>query len=181
MLIDGTVWIMLKKHDVAITNVSVDSWAYQGWVMQINVTAQNLGDYNETFDVNAYYNSTILIGTAHIDNMGTSQSLTLQFNLDTSSLQPCHTYPISAQATPVPYEYNTTNNALVDGDLKVRLMGDLNGDGKVNLIDYFEAALAFGSFPGHPHWDPAADLDRNLRINLVDIFKVAINFGKSCV
>jgi hypothetical protein len=181
LLIDDTVWIMTKKHDVAITNVSVDSWAYQGWVMQINVTAQNLGDYNETFDVNAYYNTTILIGTAHIGTLGTSQNLTLQFNLDTSSLLPCHTYTISAQATPVQYEYNTTNNVLVDGGLTVRLMGDLNGDGKVNLIDYFEATLAFGSFPGHPHWDPAADLDRNLKINLVDIFKVAINFGKSCV
>ena len=180
-LIDGTVWIMLKKHDVAITNVSVDSWAYQGWVMQINVTAENLGDYNETFDVNAYYNSTILIGTAYIGNLGTSQSLTLQINLDTSSLQPCHTYPISAQATPVPYEYNTTNNALVDGDLKVRLMGDLNGDGKVNLIDYFEATLAFGSYPGHPHWDPAADVNNDLKVNLQDIFIVSLNFGKTCV
>jgi hypothetical protein len=180
-LIDGTVWIMLKKHDVAITNVSVDSWAYQGWVMQINVTVQNLGDYDEAFDVNAYYNSTILIDTVHIEHLGTSQSLTLQFNLDTSSLQPCHTYPISAQATPVPYEYNTTNNALVDGDLKVRLVGDLNGDGKINLIDYFEATLAFGSYPGHPRWDPAADLDQNFKINLLDIFEVAIAFGKSCV
>jgi hypothetical protein len=181
LLIDGTVWIMVKKHDVAIINVSVDSWAYQGWIIQINITARNIGEYNETFDVNAYYDSTILFGTAHVDNLGTSQSLTLQFSLDTSSLEPCHTYTISAQATPVPYEYNMTNNVLVDGGLTVRLMGDLNGDGKINLIDYFEATLAFGSYPGHPKWDPAADLDRNLKINLADIFKVAIAYGKSCV
>jgi hypothetical protein len=60
-------------------------------------------------------------------------------------------------------------------------MGDLNGDGKVNLIDYFEATLAFGSYPGHPRWDPAADVNNDLKVNLQDIFTVSLNFGKTCV
>ena len=181
-LIDGIVWVMIKKHDVAITAVTVSrTWVYQGWTVPINVTTQNLGDYSESFDVNVYYNGTILIGTAHVSNLAPLENFTVQFSLSTSSLQPCHTYSISAQATPVPYEYNTTNNALVDGDLKVRLVGDLNGDGKINLIDYFEATLAFGSYPGHPRWDPAADVNNDLKVNLQDIFTVSLNFGKTCV
>jgi hypothetical protein len=181
ILIDGKVGINVQIHDVAIVSITLSSdWVYHGWVAKINVTAKNLGAFNETFDIIAYYNNTIPIGIIHIDNLSPSETSEVQFNLDTSPLLECHTYVISAEATVVPYEFNETNNVLVNGGLKVRFYGDLNGDDRVNLQDYFAVALSFGSYPGHPKWNPYADLNQDLKIDLKDIFAVAINFGKGC-
>jgi hypothetical protein len=69
--------------------------------------------------------------------------------------------------------------------------GDLNGDvdGKVNIIDIFIIARAYGSLsvddPETPvvetrKWDARADLDFNGVINIRDLFKVARVFGGTC-
>jgi len=59
-------------------------------------------------------------------------------------------------------------------------MGDVNGDGKVNMDDISAVLDAFGSYPGHPRWNPNADLDPNNRIDMSDVVLVLSNFGKSC-
>jgi uncharacterized protein YfaS (alpha-2-macroglobulin family) len=50
---------------------------------------------------------------------------------------------------------------------------DLNGDGKVNIMDLTIVALAFGSYPGHPRWNPICDLNGDNLINIVDLMLVA--------
>jgi hypothetical protein len=45
---------------------------------------------------------------------------------------------------------------------------DLNGDGQVNIEDVAIWGLAFGSVPGHPRWNPIADVDDNEVINVID-------------
>jgi hypothetical protein len=40
----------------------------------------------------------------------------------------------------------------------VKLIGDMNGDGKIDMKDVAEVARAFGSRLGDPSWNPAADL-----------------------
>jgi hypothetical protein len=56
--------------------------------------------------------------------------------------------------------------------------GDINHDGKVNILDVTKAAIAYNSAPGYTRWDPEADVDKNRWINIVDITKIAIKFGK---
>lgn len=56
---------------------------------------------------------------------------------------------------------------------------DLNCDGKVDIKDIATVAIAFGSFPGHPRWNPTADLNSDAKIDMMDIATVAINFGKT--
>jgi len=56
-------------------------------------------------------------------------------------------------------------------------VADLNWDGKVRVDDVFRGALAFGSEPGFPRWDPEADLNGDGRIRVDDIFNIAVNFG----
>jgi hypothetical protein len=178
--IDGVVWIMTHIHDVAVVQVSLsDSWAFPGWLVNINVTALNMGDFTESFDVKAYYNTT-LIGTVHVFTLAPGSSYVAQFILDTTSLLPCHTQTISGEATIVPYEFNATNNFLVDGGLTIRWLGDFNGDGKVDLRDVYRVQQAFGSYPGHPRWDPVCDINRDGKIDLRDVFAVYRNYGKSC-
>jgi hypothetical protein len=178
-LIDGKVWIMTHFHDVAIVSVTSESWVFQGWTVHINVTARNNGEFTESFDINAYCNTT-LIGTVHVTNLPPGNEYKAQFSLNTSILLPCHTYPIKGEATPVSFEYNETNNVVVSAGFKVRLLGDLNGDGKVDLDDVLTVSLAFGSYPGARNWNPDADTNRDNKIDLTDVLTVYINYGKTC-
>ncbi len=57
-------------------------------------------------------------------------------------------------------------------------VGDLNNDGKIDIKDIGIAAVAFGSFPGHPRWNPDADINRDGKVSMKDIVIIASNFGK---
>jgi uncharacterized protein (DUF2141 family) len=58
------------------------------------------------------------------------------------------------------------------------ILGDINGDGNVDIKDVGIVAKAFGTTPSDPRWNPAADLDGNGKIDTRDIAIVAANFGK---
>ena len=69
---------------------------------------------------------------------------------------------------------------VVDGYYELDpLQGDVNGDGKVNLIDLRAVANAFGSKLGDAEWIQSADINRDDIINIFDLVAVAINLGKS--
>jgi len=57
--------------------------------------------------------------------------------------------------------------------------GDVNGDGIVDIYDAIEAAKAFGSTPGSPSWNPAADQAPPFgQIDIFDIILIGMNFGQ---
>ncbi|MFQ5999161.1 MAG: dockerin type I domain-containing protein [Candidatus Bathyarchaeia archaeon] len=59
----------------------------------------------------------------------------------------------------------------------VRIPGDVNGDGIVDIVDVVIAALAFGSTPSDPRWDVRADLNGDNLIDIHDLVIIGINFG----
>jgi hypothetical protein len=61
----------------------------------------------------------------------------------------------------------------------VVLIGDLNGDGKVDIRDIAITAKAYGSSPGMPNWNPIADLNGDGKVDIRDIAIVAKNYGVS--
>jgi hypothetical protein len=177
---DGYVSIFTVKHDVAITAVTPESeWAYNGWLLNITVTAKNTGEVDENFNVTAFYDDTP-IATVNISSLAPDTAINLTFTWNTTAAMPCHNYTISAEASPVPYEYNATNNIFTDGSVKIRIVGDLDGNGKVDVKDVAAAALAYGSYPGHPRWNPAADINRDNKIDVKDIAAISRNFGVTC-
>jgi PKD repeat protein len=185
-LSDGRVQIFTAIRDVAITGVSTSrNWVYQGVQVDITVTAKNLGDVTESFDIKVYYDSNLL-ATHSITNLPSKAETTEVFSWNTSGLIPCNNYTISAKATFVPFEYNTTNNVLVNGFVKIRIVGDINGDGKVDMKDIAIVAAAFGTYPGHPRWNPEADVTGSTylvpdsKVDMRDVSLVAKNFGHSC-
>jgi hypothetical protein len=176
----GDGYFATEIRDVAVTNVVPSrNWVYQGWLVNITVTAKNLGDRNETFDVEAYYESS-LIDTQQVVNLAPDEEIVLTFTWNTSLVPPCNNYTITGNATIVPNEINVTNNVYIDGAVKVYSVGDANRDGKVNMADIYLVIAAFGSYPEDPRWNPDADIDRNGKINMLDIYIVVKNFGKDC-
>jgi hypothetical protein len=187
--VDGIVQVVTIIHDVAITNVTpANTWAFHGNPLKINVTAANLGNVSESFNVTAYADNDT-IGTFSITNLPSNAQMTITFVWNTTSAQLCHNYTISAMADLLPHEYNLTNNVYVDGTVTIRLVGDANGDGKVDGKDIALIAKAFGSFgpnkiypgsPPSPNWDPNLDLNLDNVIDGRDIVLAAKNFGQFC-
>lgn len=176
---DGFFCTLIR--DLAVTNVVPSTnIVYEGWIIHINVTVKNEGNMTETFDVKAYYGVDNLIGTLTVENLDPDNESTLNFTWNTEGVTPCHNYTIWAEAVAVPYEIDTTDNTCEDGGVKVRLMGDVNGDGMVEMLDFNVLSQAYGSYPGHPRWNPLCDLNQDEWIEMLDFLWVSRNFGISC-
>jgi uncharacterized protein (DUF2141 family) len=77
-----------------------------------------------------------------------------------------------------PVDNNPADNTLAGGTIKVRILGDIKGEDKVNIGDVAIAAKAFGSHVGWSRWNPDADVNGDGRIDIQDIALIAKNFGK---
>ena len=186
---ENIVRLRIPLHDVAVTDVvPYRNWVYEGRVAPVNVTLLNCGDLNETVTVDLYYNLTAnqQIGTI-VTDLSPNETKTLTFVWNTIGVQHCHNYTITALAS-IQFDSNTTNN-VKEGMLriKVRIMGDINGDGVVDGADLSTAARAFGfygpdcSYPWsqeHPGWNPDTDISQDNVIDGSDLVLIARNFGK---
>jgi len=56
--------------------------------------------------------------------------------------------------------------------------GDINGDGRVNILDAVIIALHFGAHAGEPNYDLYADVNKDGVVNILDMVVVAIHFGQ---
>jgi len=78
------------------------------------------------------------------------------------------------------YEHSTHNVTVL-----VTIVGDINGDRKVNMRDVGIAALAFGSQPGDSYWNPIADITGTEylvpdgKVNMRDIGLISRHFGET--
>jgi parallel beta-helix repeat protein len=164
-------------HDVGVTSVTASkNIVGQGYDVSISVMMFNYGVDTETFNVAAYANTTI-IGSQYI-TLPSGNFTIVRFIWNTTGSGKGN-HIISAYAEPLQGEIDTADNILTDGIVKVTIVGDVNGDGKVNLVDVFAVALAFGSYPGHPKWNPNCDINNDGKINLLDYFITAVNYGKT--
>ncbi|MEM3697563.1 MAG: hypothetical protein QXQ94_08725 [Candidatus Bathyarchaeia archaeon] len=62
------------------------------------------------------------------------------------------------------------------------LVGDITGpagipDGFVDMRDLYAVVLAYMSYPGHPKWNPAADIIKDDIIDMKDIYAVVLRYG----
>jgi len=166
-------------HDVAITAINMYSnVVYQGWTVCLNASVANFGNDTESFSVTFYCDDDV-IGTRVVESLGSNTTLTISFYWNTTNVPYCQNYTLKAVASTVPGEVNTANNGLVYGQVNVRIMGDVDGNGIVNMRDIQVVCLAFGAHLGHPKWSFDADLDQNGRVDMRDIGIVCVNFMKT--
>jgi outer membrane protein assembly factor BamB len=176
---DGTIYCFgpaFTIHSIVISNLTASSLEVgQGYSLNISATVQNNGDYEENFNVTAYANGTA-INTEGVALMNGSSTV-VSFAWDTTGLA-YGNYTISAYATPVPDQTNTTNNSAIAGQVLITIPGDLNGDFTVGLSDLVTLAKAYGSRPSDPNWNPNADIDGNGAVGLSDLVILAQHYGQ---
>lgn len=72
-----------------------------------------------------------------------------------------------------------TTGGSVSGLSVFLLSGDINNDNQVTTADYDILNAAYGSTPGSPKWNAAADLDGSGRVNALDYALLQGNLGKT--
>jgi len=174
--IDGSVHVGI--HEVVVTDiVPYRTVITPGCSANITVTVENQGEFTETFNVTLYANTTI-IDTLLNTTLTSENSTTIAFTWNTTGVAKGN-YTLSATATIVPGEkYNT----LVEGWILVTIQGDTNGDGWVEMMDFWVLSQAYGSHPGDLDWNPNADIyswpDGDGIIEMMDFWVVSQHFGE---
>jgi len=133
--------IRIPIHDMAVISVvpSVTE-AYQGDLVNIDVTVKNNGTEHETFDVTVYYDGNV-IGTKSGVSLNPCLNKTLTFSWDTSSVSP-GSYTLKGQATQVPNETNTSNNIKINGKISIQKPLSIKLKLTVNVTDNIGNPLA---------------------------------------
>lgn len=182
-LANNTRTIIVKvttNRDVAITQIIGPNTCYTERMIKITVVAANLGEIVESFNVTLYYDSTI-IGVQTVKDLEPGKEYTLTFYWNTANVQPCRSYTILAKAEAVPNDRNLENNILVYGLVKVKLLGDVNGNGEIEIFDVVSVAGIYGCRKGDPKWNPEADLAAPWDvIDIYDVVVVASRYGRKC-
>jgi len=164
-------------HGVGITSVTTSKTVVgQGYLVSISVTVENQGNYTEVFNITVYANMTT-VRTQEI-TLTSENSTTLVFTWSITGV-PYDSYTISAYAIPVLGETCVADNTCTDGTVTVAMIGDLNADGTVDILDISIVAIAFDSKIGDARYNPNADINKDGEIDIVDISMVAIDFGKT--
>jgi hypothetical protein len=192
-------------HDIALTSVTAQpTTVYTGVSTSIGVTIKNEGNFTETsgtFNVTVYADKTpyeylydalgrlirtnivvgdeITVGTKSVTSpLAIGASTTLTFTWNTAGAEPNATYTISAL---VRGDSDTRDNLYIDAKVYVKMRGDVNSDGKVNVPDLFALGKAYGSTegpPASPNWNPACDFNGDHKVDVSDLSDLKANYGK---
>lgn len=190
--VDGIVQVLTTIRDVATINVQPYPQmispiyhvpmveVYANRIVTVNVTVANMGNLTETFTVAAYIDGNITLGTQTVTNLPPQNMTILTFYWNPTGQTPSSTalHTVSANASFMPYEYNTTNNNMTSSvKVMIKLLGDINGDGVVGLADLNLIAKAYNTRIGDPKYNPEADFNNDGFVNLVDFATLSRNYN----
>jgi len=126
-LFNGTVTVFV--HDIVIVDVTpFQTEVTKPNPVSINVTVANRGNFSETFNVTTYYDDQSIDKQTNITlDAGANETLTFAWNTTyVSAVLTGTPYNISATASNVQYEANTTNNEFIDGTVTVYALVSAN-------------------------------------------------------
>lgn len=174
---DYDIWLRTtvpNAHDVGVASVVTSpTHVYRefGTQVQVKVDVRNYGLSTESFTILAYANST-LIGAHTVTNLARNAKTSFNFTFGMSTLAYGY-YVIRAETTPVSGETDFTDNTLTGDPVTLTIVGDVSGDGVINISDVSQLNIYWYDPPviGSLGYSPKADLNRD---GIVDIFDSAI-------
>ena len=124
--------------------------------------------------------SVLILGNSPPLNQSPEQPLPSSYNLtflidDYPTTRPFRAGKYTVNAT-CKYGNNTTSSS---GTFEVVLLGDINGDGAVNILDAILLSDAFLATPSSSNWNPNADLNGDGVVNILDAILLSNNFGRT--
>jgi len=176
----NNVTLLYNGHDVAVIAAGPSKTVvFQGYTLSVAAIVKDYGIFSETFNTTIYANTTALYKQTVDLQSGTWA--TLSYTWSTSGFAMSN-YTISAYATPVPGETDTSNNNYTGGWITVSLVGDITGrngwpDGNVDMKDIAYVAARFGTTPSSPNWNPNCDVNDDGKVDMKDVAIVAAHFG----
>jgi len=170
-------WVHVGVHDIAVVEITASRTLIgKGFNITANVAVENQGDYNDTFELIVYANTT-LIATFTVE-LPTGNSTILTFAWNTSVFI-YGNYTINAEAIPVLNETEIEDNSLGYGMIKVSVPGDVNGDFRVGPADFAFLSVAYGTNPGMPKWNMYADFNCDDKVGPADFAILSKYYGQS--
>jgi subtilase family serine protease len=155
----------------------------------VNVTIHNAGTLDAgafSLKLDVYWktgSSADGSGTLAVANLSAGASITVQF---TAVFHPTHAHYYELTATVDSQneilENNEANNLLVycpGSGIKVTVIGDINNDTGVSILDAVTIAQAWGATPSDGWWDIRADINHDCIVNILDATRMALNWGST--
>lgn len=175
--VSGFVQVRQAMHDIAVSNVvSNKNMVGQNYNINITVTVENKGDFNETFNVAVSCNSSIA-DMQMVTDLAPDSTINLTFVWNTTGVSKGY-YTISGTADNVTGETDLADNTMASTSMVyVGIPGDVNGDHEVNMRDIAPICRFFGSVLGGPRYAATYDITNNGIIDMKDISIAARNYG----
>lgn len=114
------------------------------------------------------YNNTFLFGTRQTDSDG---RFSIMFKISNQSRSGVYSAVASTDG------FGKTAFARVT--FEVHILGDVDANFVVDMRDISAICSAFGTYVGHPLWNPAYDLNNDGKVDFRDVSKACSNFGKT--
>jgi hypothetical protein len=82
-----------------------------------------------------------------------------------------HTYLLNSSLDDIP-------GSTQDGYFSNTILGDVNGDGKVDRSDLSVLSTAYGSNSSNSNWNPICDVNWDGKVDVLDLFNLSKNYGE---
>jgi hypothetical protein len=148
----------------------------EGTGVHFSVFVMNYGNAAETFNVTTYINATLLETQSGVAIPSKGYAI-VNFTWDTDLFER-GSYAIGAEVTAVTGETDTNDNRLVCV-VALSVVGDVDNNGIVNMLDVYNVALHFGAIVGQAHYVSNYDIDDNGIINMLDLYTTAVHYGQT--
>jgi hypothetical protein len=138
-----------------------------------NTTLWTPGTIDNTAGIIHYHASALAGNVIGINGNGTLATITFKTkNYGNSTLQLTDIILLNTDLT-------ETDKTLNHGTVKIKILGDVNGDKKVDVSDLFNFGQAYGSDSSKPNWNPDCDFNGDNKIDTSDLSDLNKNYGKT--